>query len=75
MKSTLVGVFLFVMFVSWAFAQQAGAQTDNSASGGGAAASRSGPRAVRIHLLRTQSEHTNHRSPEEPTKPGQKRGM
>ena len=46
MKSTLVlGVFLFSMSVSWACAQQAGAQTDNSASGGGAAASRSGPRA------------------------------
>jgi hypothetical protein len=45
MKSTLVGVFLFFMSVSWAFAQQAGAQTDNSASGGGTAASRSGPRA------------------------------
>jgi hypothetical protein len=44
MRSTLVGVFLFSMSVSWAFAQQAGAQTD-SASGGGAAASRSGPRA------------------------------
>ena len=39
MRSTLVGVFLFSMSVSWAFAQQAGAQTDNSASGGGAAAS------------------------------------
>ena len=45
MKSTLVGVFMFSMSVSWAFAQQAGAQTDNSANGGGAAASRSGPRA------------------------------
>ena len=45
MKSTFVGVFLFSMSVSWV-AQQAGAQTDNSESGGGgAAASRSGPRA------------------------------
>ena len=44
MKSTLVGVFLFSMSVSWAFAQQAGAQTDNSESGGGAAASRSSSR-------------------------------
>ena len=44
MKSTLVGVFLFSMSVSWAFAQQGGAQTDNSESGRGAAASRSGSR-------------------------------
>ena len=44
MKSTLVGVFLFSMSVSWAFGQQAGAQVDNSVSGGGAA-SRSGSRA------------------------------
>ena len=42
MKSTLVGLFLFSMSVSWAFAQQAGA---NSESGGGAAARRSGSRA------------------------------
>ena len=29
----------------------------------------------RIHILRTQFNHTNHRSPEEPTQRGQKRGM
>jgi hypothetical protein len=45
MKSTLMGAFLFSMSVSWASAQQAGAQADNSGSAGGAAASRSGPRA------------------------------
>ena len=45
MKFTLVVVFLFSMSVSSAFAQQAGAQADNSVNGGGAAASRSGSRA------------------------------
>jgi hypothetical protein len=45
MKSALVGVLLFSISVSWAFAQQTGGQTANPAGGGGAAASRSGPRA------------------------------
>ena len=44
MKSTLLGVFLFSISVSSAFAQQGG-QADNFVSGGGAAASRAGARA------------------------------
>ena len=45
MKLTLVVLFLFSMSVSWALAQQAGVQADNSGSAGGAAASGSGSRA------------------------------
>jgi len=77
MKSTLLGLFLFLfsVSVSWAFAQQEVGQTNTAASGGGTAAGSSGPRAGVFQILRTQFNHTNHRSPEEPTKPRQKRGM
>ena len=65
MKSSLMGVFLFLMSVSWAFAQQVGAQPDNSASGG----NRSGPRAsvfissVRSSIIRIIGAPRNQQNP------------